>query len=188
MQLTDQPYQTYQPHQPHQTELMASNWRQNRGMKRLVTLLVVAALAFPAPAFAQAASQTVDVTKLGISLDRIRTELKKVEARETISSENGRLKVHVDVFGQAPPIDFVPDDFSLVYGPVPNSAPTHREHIEHVTPLQYRSPAVPIYGLAVWAAQKLAEKSRKQRCEEEVAAYRAQVMQGIAIAAPRCTQ
>ena len=94
----------------------------------------------------------------------------------------------MSTFGLAPPLDFIPDDFSLTLGPVPNSAPTHREHIEHVTPMQYRSPVFPIYGLAVWAAQKLAERSKKQRCEDEIAIYRAQVMQGIAIAAPRCTQ
>jgi hypothetical protein len=157
-------------------------------MKRLVALLIVATLALPAAVLAQAADQTVDVTKLGISLDRIRTELKKTEGRESITSENGRLNVRVEVLGLAPPIEFIPDDFSLVYGPVPHSAPTHREHIEFVTPQEFRSPAVPIYSLAVWAAQKLAEKSKKARCEEEIASYRALVMQGIAVAAPRCTQ
>jgi hypothetical protein len=158
-------------------------------MKRLVALLIVAALAFPGPLFAQAADgQTVDVTKLGVSLDRIRTELRKTETRETITHGNGRINVRVDVIGIAPPLDFIPDDFSLTYGPVPHSAPTHQEHIEFVTPAAFRSPVVPIYGLAVWAAQKLAERSKKQRCEDEIAVYRAQVMQGIAVAAPRCTQ
>jgi hypothetical protein len=157
-------------------------------MRRLVALLIVAALTLPGPVLAQTADQTVDVTKLGISLDRIRTELKKAEGRESITSENGRLNVRVEVLGLAPPIQIIPDDFSLVYGPVPNSAPNHREHIEHVTPQEYRSPAVPIYSLAVWAAQKLAEKSKKAKCEEEIQTYRALVMQGIAVTAPRCTQ
>jgi hypothetical protein len=158
-------------------------------MKRLVALLVVVALACPGPLFAQSGDdQTVDVTKLGVSLDRIRTELRKTETRETSTLANGRLNVRVDVIGIAPPLNFIPDDFSLSYGPVPNSAPTHREHIEHVTPQAFRAPVVPIYSLAVWAAQKLAERSKKQRCEDEIAVYRAQVMQGIAVAAPRCTQ
>jgi hypothetical protein len=158
-------------------------------MKRLVALLIVVVLAFPGALFAQEADgQSVDVTKLGVSIDRIRGELKKIESRETITSANGRLNVRVDVFGLAPPLDFIPDDFSLSYGPVPHSAPTHREHIEHVTPQEFRSPAIPIYSVAIWAAQKLAERSKKQRCEDEIAIYRAQVMQGIAISAPRCTQ
>jgi hypothetical protein len=71
---------------------------------------------------------------------------------------------------------------------VPHSAPTHQEHIEFVTPREFRSPAVPIYGLAMWAAQKLGDRSKKARCEQEVAEYRAMVMQGISVAAPRCTQ
>jgi hypothetical protein len=158
-------------------------------MKRLVAMLVTMALALPVPLVAQEADpQPIDVSKLGVSLDRIRGELKRMESRETITSANGRLNVRVDVFGLAPPIDFIPDDFSLRFGPVPNSAPTHQEHIEHVTPQAFRSPVFPVYGLAVWAAQKLAERSKKARCEEEVAIYRAQVMQGIAVAAPRCTQ
>jgi hypothetical protein len=92
------------------------------------------------------------------------------------------------VFGAAPPLDLIPNEFNLTYGPVPNSAPTHQEHIEHVTPQEFRSPVVPVYGLAVWAAQKLAEKSKKSRCEQEIAEYRALVMQGVAVAAPRCSQ
>jgi hypothetical protein len=71
---------------------------------------------------------------------------------------------------------------------VPHSAPTHREHIEFVTPQEFRAPALPIYSLAIWAAQALAERSKKAKCEDEVAAYRALVMQGVAVAAPRCTQ
>lgn len=158
-------------------------------MKRLVALLIVAFLAFPHLTFAQA-SQTpsVDVSKLGVSLDRIRRELRQSETQETMSANGLKLDIRVRVFGQAPPIDLVPDDFSITYGPVPRSAPTHREHIEFVTPREFRSPAVPIYSLAVWAAQKLAEKSRKARCEDEIAQYRALVMQGVAVAAPRCTQ
>jgi hypothetical protein len=158
-------------------------------MKRLVALLIVAVLALPGPLLAQVPEgQPVDVSRLGISLERIRVELQRLESRETITSSNGRLDVRVDVFGLAPPINFIPDDFSLTYGPVPQSAPTHQEHIAFVTPKEYSSPPVPIFGLAVWAVQKLADRSKKQRCEDEIAVYRAQVLQGIAVVAPRCTQ
>jgi hypothetical protein len=34
----------------------------------------------------------------------------------------------------------------------------------------------------------MAEKSKKSRCEEEIANYRALIMQGVNAAAPRCTQ
>ena len=42
--------------------------------------------------------------------------------------------------------------------------------------------------LAVWAAQQLWNKSKKSRCEQELAEYKALVMQGVAVTAPRCTQ
>jgi hypothetical protein len=39
-----------------------------------------------------------------------------------------------------------------------------------------------------WAAQQLVNKSRKSECEAELANYRALLMQGVNVAAPRCTQ
>ncbi len=157
-------------------------------MRRLVALLIVATLAVPSVGYAQSSqSPALDITKMGVSLDRIRRELGP-DASESTTFRNGRLDVRIDVFGIAPPVDLIPDDFSLTYGPVPNSAPTHREHIEFVTPEEFRAPVVPIFGLAVWAAQKLAERSKKAQCEQEIADYRALVMQGIAVTAPRCTQ
>jgi hypothetical protein len=157
-------------------------------MKRVVALFIVAALAYPSVGAAQTdQAPAIDVAKMGVSLDRIRRELTPA-SRESMSANGLKLNIRVDVFGQAPPLELVPKDFSLTYGPVPNSAPTHREHIEFVTPPQFRAPAVPIYGLAIWAAQKLAERSKKAQCEQEIADYRAAVMQGIAIVAPRCSQ
>jgi hypothetical protein len=157
-------------------------------MRRLVALVIVAALAYPSLGYAQAEqAPAIDVSKMGVSLDRIRRELTPASS-ESISANGLKLNIRVDVFGQAPPLDLVPKDFSLTYGPVPRSAPTHREHIEFVTPQEFRAPAVPIYGLAIWAAQKLAERSKKAQCEQEIADYRAAVMQGIAVTAPRCSQ
>jgi hypothetical protein len=157
-------------------------------MRRLVVLFVVAALALPSVSWAQAHQPpAIDASKMGVSLDRIRRELAPAPG-ESVSSNGLKLDIRVDVFGQAPPLELLPRDFSLTYGPVPHSAPTHREHIEFVTPKEFRSPAVPIYGLAMWAAQKLADRSKKSRCEQELAEYRAAVMQGIAVVAPRCSQ
>jgi hypothetical protein len=157
-------------------------------MRRLVALVIVGALTWPNVGYAQAEQRdAIDVSKMGVSLDRIRRELTPA-SRETVSANGLKLNVRVDVFGQAPPIELFSKDFSLTYGPVPHSAPTHREHIEFVTPQEFRAPAVPIYGLAIWAAQKLAERSKKSQCEQDIADYRASLMQGIAVTAPRCTQ
>jgi hypothetical protein len=157
-------------------------------MRGAVAFLVVMALGLPAAGWAQTTqAPAIDVSKMGVSLDRIRRQLAP-ESTETFKADGLKLNIRVDVFGQAPAIELFPDDFSLTYGPVPNSAPTHREHIDFVTPQEFRSPAVPVYGLAVWAAQKLADRSKKARCEEEIEAYRVLVMQGVSVAAPRCTQ
>ena len=76
----------------------------------------------------------------------------------------------------------------LFYGSVPGSAPSHRQMIEFVTPAIYRTPGLPISALAYWVAQHFWEKSKKTRCEEEIANYRALVMEGVSVSAPRCSQ
>lgn len=161
-------------------------------MRRLVALVIVVTLASPSLGFAQngeSQPRPIDPAKLGVSLDRIRRGLAVAESRETMIMNGQKLTVRVEVFGQAPPIDLLGDkEFSFMYGPVPRSAPTHREFIDFVTPQEFKAPAVPIYGLAIWAAQKLSERAKKSRCEQEVEEYRRLVMQGIAVAAPRCTQ
>lgn len=177
---------------------MAPIWRQNRRMRRLVALLTVLALLSPGPIYAQGQVEvlqadiqagSIDAAKLGVSIDRIRRELRTRESTETVTSNGRKLNIRVEVFGEAPAIDFFSDkSFSLTLGPVPRSAPTHREHIDFVTPEEFRAPVVPIFGLAIWAAQKLAEKSRKSKCEEEVETYRRTLMAGIAVTAPRCAQ
>ena len=137
----------------------------------------------PAPAETPA----IDATKLGVSLSRIQKGLRTAETRAKTNPEGLRLEFNVQVFGTAPRVEFL-KDVDLMYGPVPGTAPTHREYVEMVTPPIYRTPVVPISAFAVWAAQWMADKSKKSRCEEEIANYRALVMQGVNVSAPRCTQ
>jgi hypothetical protein len=152
-----------------------------------VAVVLIASLAVPSAALAQAPEpvRTVDPTKLGVSLDRIRRELTQAQATPT---GEGTLKLdfHVQVIGQAPRIDFL-EGFD-VDGPMPYGGPTHREVVSFLTPQEYKGQAVPFSSLAFWAFQKLQQQSKKSRCEREIAEYRALVMQGVAVAAPRCTQ
>jgi hypothetical protein len=163
-------------------------------MRALAVLTVIVGLT--APAWAQdqqpakpasAETPAIDATKLGVSLSRIQKGLRTAETRQKINPEGLRLEFNVQVFGTAPRIEFL-KDVDLMYGPVPGTAPTHREFVEMVTPPIYRTPVVPISAFAVWAAQWMADKSKKSRCEEEIANYRALVMQGVNVSAPRCTQ
>jgi hypothetical protein len=150
---------------------------------RFVATLLVALLAVPAGTVAQS-GQTVDPTKMGIDLSRIKREL--AEAPEQGSDDPLRLQFRVEVVGIAPRIDFL-EGFS-VDGAVPYGSPTHDEVLNVLTPQEFRSPVVPFSSLAVLAAQKLYEYSKKKRCEAEIDEYRRLVMQGVAIAAPRCSR
>ena len=153
---------------------------------RLVTLCLVAALALllpPTGALAQDA-QAVDPTKMGVDISRIRRELAETHVDE--SDDPLRLRFRVDVVGVAPKIDFL-EGFN-VEGPVSYGPPTHAEVLDVLTPREFRSPTVPIFGLAMAAAQKLFEYNKKKQCEAEIEEYRRLVMQGVAIAAPRCSR
>ena len=149
---------------------------------RVLAALLVALLAMPAGVFAQQ-GQAVDPSKMGIDLSRIKREL--AEAQEE-SDDPLRLRFRVEVVGVAPKIDFL-EGFS-VEGAVPYGSPTHEEVLNVLTPQEFRSPVVPFSSLAVLAAQKLFEYSKKKQCEAEIEEYRRLVMQGIAIAAPRCSR
>lgn len=160
-------------------------------MKALGMLVLLCSL--PAPAWGQAAptapaaEQVIDATKLGVSLSRIQKALRTAASKEKSQLEGLRLEFQVQVYGTAPRIEVL-KDIDLVNGPVPGTAPTHRQFLDHVTPQIYRTPVMPISALAFWAAQHLIEKTKKARCEEEIANYRALVMQGVSVSAPRCTQ
>jgi hypothetical protein len=104
---------------------------------------------------AAGAQQQVDVSRLPINLERIQRELRQSSVREDSNGLN--IRYIVDVYGQAPPIVIFGPQFDLLYGPVPNSAPTHKEMIEHVTPREYRAPAADFSALLRW----LAERSKK---------------------------
>ena len=155
--------------------------------------LVLVGLAGPAdgqtPAPAPPAGQAIDASKLGVDLARIQKGLRFAESKEKekASPDALRLDFSIQVYGQAPRIEVL-NGIDLFNGAVPGTAPSHNQMIEYWTPVIYRSPTMPVSALAYWAAQQFWEKSKKSRCEEEIANYRALVMQGVNISAPRCAQ
>jgi hypothetical protein len=161
-------------------------------MRAVVTCIFVLGLARLAcaqdvPPPSQDAPAAIDVNKLGVSLSRIQRGLFIAEARDKQVADGMRLEFNVQVYGMAPRIEVL-KGLDLFNGSVPGSAPTHRQMIDFVTPQIYRTPGLPISALAFWAAQHFWEKSKKTRCEEEIANYRALVMQGVSVSAPRCSQ
>ena len=158
--------------------------------------LLLLVLSVSAPAWAQdsearpvpaAEPAPIDATKLGVSLARIQKGLRVSESQQKLSTTPLRLEFAVQVYGFAPRIDLL-KDVDILHGDAPNSAPTHQQIIDFLTPQIYRQQAAPISALAWWAGMKLWEKSKKTRCEQEIADYRAMLMQGMNISAPRCTQ
>ena len=159
--------------------------------------LVALLLGWSSPGWAQEpdsvptpqAEQARGTTNFGVSLERIQRGLRLTESREKAKQSGTamRLEYQVQVYGLAPKIEVL-KGIDLFNGQVPGTAPSHRQLIEYVTPQIYRTPVMPVSALAFWAAAQLVQKSKKARCEEEIEAYRALLMQGVSVAAPRCTQ
>ncbi len=162
-------------------------------MRGLVLVLLLAGLAAPAgaqdPPRPPPREPAIDASKLGVDLGRIQTGLRVAESKDQqkTSADGLRLDFSVQVYGQAPRIDVL-NGIDLFNGAVPGTAPSHNQMIEFWTPAIYRSPTMPVSALAYWAAAQIWEKSKKSRCEEEIANYRALIMQGVNVSAPRCTQ
>ena len=162
-------------------------------MRGLAALVLIAGLAppcfaqDPAPVPAPPPETVIDATKLGVSLSRIQRGLFIASKRDQQGGDAMHLEFNVQVYGQAPKIEVL-KGIDLMNGAVPGSAPSHNQMIEFWTPAIYRSPTMPVSALAYWAANQLWQKGKKSRCEEEIAQYRALIMQGVSVSAPRCTQ
>ena len=164
-------------------------------MRGFALLALVLSLSSPAwaqgvePAPPAAGDSQIDATKLGVSLERIQKGLRLSESRDKEKHGGNvlRLEFQVQVYGMAPKIEVL-KGLDLFNGPVPGTAPSHRQLVDHVTPIIYRTPGLPLSAVAFWLANQFWEKSKKSRCEEEITAYRALLMEGVSVAAPRCTQ
>jgi len=117
----------------------------------LIGLLVLGA------AHAVSAQQTsVDVKRLPVDLNKLTRDLRQTAASE---SHNGlHIRYTVDVYGQAPRVEFFTKQDNLKSGPVPYGAPSHREMIEHVTPIEYRPPVMDFSALLRWLSDKTGNK------------------------------
>jgi hypothetical protein len=114
------------------------------------TLVGLILLGAAEAAFAQQPS--VDVKRLPIDLAKVTRELRQSTATE---SHNGlHIRYSVDVYGQAPRIEFFNKQDNLGSGPVPYGAPSHQEMINHVTPQEYRAPYADFGSLIRWLSDK----------------------------------
>jgi hypothetical protein len=108
-------------------------------------------------AHAAAAQQTpVDVKRLPLDLTKVTRQLRQTAATE---SHNGlHIRYSVDVYGQAPRIELFTKQDNLATGPVPYGAPTHRDMINQVTPIEYRAPIMDFSSLVRWLTDRANKK------------------------------
>ena len=117
---------------------------------------LIGLLIFGAAHTASAQQTSVDVKRLPIDLARVTTKLRQSAATE---SRNGlHIRYTIDVYGQAPRLEFFTKQDNLATGPVPYGAPSHRQMLEHVTPQEFRAPVMDFPALIAWLAQKAAKK------------------------------
>jgi hypothetical protein len=123
----------------------------NLNRASLIGLLILGA------AHAAAAQQTsVDVKRLPLDLTKVTRQLRQTAGTET---HNGlHIRYSVDVYGQAPRIELFTKQDNLATGPVPYGAPTHRDMINQVTPIEYRAPIMDFSALVRWLTDRANKK------------------------------
>jgi hypothetical protein len=95
---------------------------------------------------------------LGISLDRVRKQLRELPP---VQANLLRYDFHVDVYGENPKVDFFKDFDLSPNGSVRYGGMTHAEFLDVTTPQAFKAPSADLIGFAVWAASQLARKKLK---------------------------
>jgi len=117
----------------------------------LIGLLILGA------AHAAAAQQTpVDVKRLPLDLTKVTRQLRQTAGTEMHNSLH--IRYSIDVYGQAPRIELFTKQDNLATGPVPYGAPTHRDMINQVTPIEYRAPIMDFSALVRWLTDRANKK------------------------------
>jgi hypothetical protein len=101
-------------------------------------------------------ADAIDVSRLGVDVERIQRQLRQTTVREEIDGLH--LRYTIDVYGRAPNIELFTREDNLQKGPVPYGAPTHSDILQAITPQEYRAPAADFGALFRWLADKAKDK------------------------------
>jgi hypothetical protein len=126
-----------------------------------------------APAPAAQPSAPAPESKLPVSLDRIRRQLRQQSTVETERFEDFRLLTSLNVYGQSPRFElFSPDDRRGIpgsAGPIRYGGMTHQEFLQQVTPRNFQAPVMNLSGAAFslgnWISEKRREAQRRKEAE-----------------------
>jgi hypothetical protein len=135
-----------------------------------------------------------DIDALGVSFERI----KRLLADRAPSENKSPLKLnyYVEVVALAPRLQLFTREELAPTGVIPWGAPTHADIVSFLTPVEFRSPTVPVSSLAIlgimklaeWEAgrvkRKKAEEDRKKRDEEERKRQQALQDSGLVVVKP----
>jgi hypothetical protein len=117
----------------------------------------IAGLLIVGAAQAVAAQQTpVDVSRLPIDLSKVTRELRQIPGTESHAALH--IRYTIDVYGAAPRVSLYTKDDNLVTGPVPYGAPTHRDMLNEMTPIEFRAPVMDFNSLLRWLTDKANKK------------------------------
>ena len=122
----------------------------------------------PAASSPQSAPAAVpNIDALGVSFDRI----KRLLADRAPSNSKSPLKLnyYVEVMALAPRLELFSREELSPSGPIPWGPPNHADIVSLLTPVEFRSPRVPVSSLAILGIMKLAEwdAARAKRFQEE---------------------
>jgi hypothetical protein len=118
----------------------------------IVGLLIVGA----AQAAAAQQQAPVDVSRLPIDLSKITRELRQTPGTESHTALH--IRYTIDVYGSAPRLSLYTKDDNLVSGPVPYGAPSHRDMLNEMTPVEFRAPVMDFNALLRWLTDKASKK------------------------------
>jgi NAD(P)-dependent dehydrogenase (short-subunit alcohol dehydrogenase family) len=125
--------------------------------------VAVCLLAVPADAAAQDAAREVDVSALPLDLERVHRGLQR--SSEEFSEEDGRLNlaVVVNVFGQAPPLNFLPSGPNVFTGPPADGPPTHADMMRVNTPRYLQTPVMDFGAAVQWLRDAVRSRGPQPR-------------------------
>jgi hypothetical protein len=82
----------------------------------------------------------LDLSRLPVNVGRIGRQLRQAEVRE--ERDGLKIRYTIDVFGEAPKLQFITPLDNILTGNVPRSAPTHTEMIRMMTPKEFSTPVI----------------------------------------------
>ncbi len=106
------------------------------------------------------AEDEIDVDRLPIDIQRIVRALQLSTIRE--EREGLNLRYYVSIYGEAPQIEIFTREDNLLTGPVPRTAPTHQEFLEHVTPRQFQTSVMNIGAAMRWLSELLSRTTSER--------------------------